>query len=108
MTNPIETKSNRAHRISRRRVLAGGGAGLALALGASCSLGDEGEKEPKALERGDRVEIEDTPEEIIQKAYELGYQYEKDHGGCARCTLAACQDAIPFVPVDVSLFRGST
>jgi hypothetical protein len=60
------------------------------------------------LKRGDTVDIEARAEEIIQKAYDLGYEYEKEHGGCARCTVAALQDAIPFVAVDESLFRGST
>jgi hypothetical protein len=60
------------------------------------------------LKRGDKIDIDGKAEEIIQKAYELGYEYEKKHGGCARCAVAALQDAIPFVAADESLFRGST
>jgi hypothetical protein len=60
------------------------------------------------LKRGDKIDIDGKAEEIIQKAYELGYEYEKKHGGCARCTVAALQDAIPFAAADESVFRGST
>jgi hypothetical protein len=94
-------------------VLRSAGAGAALALGGSLARAapcDETScsQSKGQLQRGDQVPLQEKPEEIIQKAYELGYQYEKDHGGCARCTVAACQDAIPFVPVDVALFQGST
>jgi hypothetical protein len=113
MTDCIERDQPAVRRISRRQVLRSAGAGAALALGgalAEAAPCDEKPcSEPKGpLKRGDQVPLEGKPEEIIQKAYELGYQYEKDHGGCARCTVAACQDAIPFVPVDVGLFQGST
>ena len=62
----------------------------------------------KILKPGDKVDIDGKGDEIVQKAYDLGHDYEKRHGGCARCTVAALQDAIPFVAVDESLFRGST
>jgi hypothetical protein len=54
------------------------------------------------------VELADSPEKIIERAYQLGHAYEKKHGGCARCTVAALQDALPFVTVDEGLFRGAT
>jgi len=31
--------------------------------------------------------------QIIKKAYDLGFEYEKDYGGCAQCAIAAIQDA---------------
>jgi C_GCAxxG_C_C family probable redox protein len=31
--------------------------------------------------------------QIIQKAYDLGFEYEKNYGGCAQCVMAAIQDA---------------
>ena len=108
MTSHIDTNRKGARGISRRQLLAGTGAGAALVLGGSLPAPGQCSEKPKVLQRGDRVEIDGPAEEIIQKAYELGYQYEKEHGGCARCTVAACQDAIPFVAVDVGLFRGST
>lgn len=102
-TNPQEST-----RTSRRRLLCATGAGLGLLLGRTLPAAGQSTETTKVLKRGDTVEIEDKAEEIIQKAYELGYEYEKQHGGCARCTVAALQDAIPFVAVDESLFRGST
>jgi hypothetical protein len=87
--------------------------GAALAVGGSLAAAAPCDETPDSgpkgqLQRGDQVPLEGKAEDIIQKAYELGYQYEEDHGGCARCTVAACQDAIPFVPADVALFQGST
>ena len=112
MTDDRETKLRPGRRISRRQILRSTGAGAALAVGgslvAAASCEGPGSESKGQLQRGDQVSLEGTPEEIIQKAYELGHQYEKDHGGCARCTVAACQDAIPFVPVDLALFQGST
>jgi hypothetical protein len=63
--------------------------------------------EERVLAEGDTVRVDDS-EAILEKAYELGFAYEKDHGGCARCTVAAIQDAVPFVALDEGLFRGST
>lgn len=61
----------------------------------------------KVLDENDKIDIGDSQEEIIKKAYKLGYKYEKDHGGCARCTVAALQDAIEFIPKDKGLFRAA-
>jgi len=108
MTSNIDTNRKGARGISRRQLLAGTSAGAAFLLGGSLPAPGQCSEKPKVLQRGDRVEIEGTPEEVIRKAYELGHQYEKEHGGCARCTVAACQDAIPLVPVEIDLFRGAT
>ena len=59
----------------------------------------------KVLNENDCFEIGDRGEEIIQKAYDLGYQYEDEHKGCARCTVASLQDSIDFLPEDKGLFR---
>lgn len=53
-------------------------------------------------------DIGDKGDEIIQKAYDLGYEYEDKHRGCARCTVAALQDAIDFIPADEGLFRAAS
>lgn len=53
-------------------------------------------------------DIGDRGEETIQKAYDLGYEYEDEHGGCARCTIATLQDTIEFLPVDEELFRAAS
>jgi len=60
------------------------------------------------LEKNDRVDIGDSGDELIQTAYELGYTYEKEHRGCSRCTVAALQDALTFIPDDRSLFRAAS
>jgi hypothetical protein len=35
-----------------------------------------------------------TDEERIKKAYDLGFQYEKEYYGCSQCTVAAVSDAL--------------
>jgi len=42
----------------------------------------------------------------IQRAYELGVQYESQYRGCCQCTLAALQDA--FSQKDDGVFKAST
>ena len=59
----------------------------------------------KVLNKNDRFDISERGEEIIQKAYDLGYLFEEKYKGCARCTVAALQDAIDFFPEDEGLFR---
>jgi C_GCAxxG_C_C family probable redox protein len=39
--------------------------------------------------------IENRPE-IIQRAFSLGFEYEKTIRGCCQCTIAAIQDALGF------------
>ena len=82
MTGPDETTPSGAARTSRRRFVRLAGAGLATALGSSlCRGAEEQKKSPKVLKRGDKVDVGGKGKEIIQKAYELGHKYEKDHGG---------------------------
>jgi len=64
--------------------------------------------EPRVLVEGDRIKPAIDPEAILERAYCLGHKYEKEHGGCARCTVAALQDALPMVAVDEGLFRASS
>ncbi len=59
------------------------------------------------LKKGDHVRLDGEPQAIIQRAYELGRKYEGKFGNCAQCTLAALQDALPFVPKDKGLFRAA-
>ena len=35
-----------------------------------------------------------TNEEFARKAYELGYEYEKEYMGCCQCSLAAIQETL--------------
>jgi hypothetical protein len=60
------------------------------------------------LGKGDHVDLEAKPEELVEKAYQLGHEYEKKHGGCAQCTVAALQDALPFVDADEDVFRAAS
>ena len=62
----------------------------------------------RILQKDDKINLEGDPEEFMQKAYELGFRYEKEFRGCARCTVAALQDALPFVARSEELFRGAT
>jgi putative redox-active protein with C_GCAxxG_C_C motif len=102
-TNPQEST-----KMSRRWLLCATGASVGLLVGRSLPATAEPPETTRILKRGDKIDLEGKGEEIMQKAHELGYGYEKQHGGCARCTVAALQDAIPFVAVDEGLFRGST
>jgi len=104
----IEMNQGPSRRLSRRQMLCCAGAGAGAVLGGSLAVGSQCNEKERILQRGDQIDVEGKAEEIVENAYKLGFDYEKTHGGCARCTVAACQDAIPFVPVDVSLFRGST
>ena len=38
--------------------------------------------------------MEKSKEESLKKAYELGFNYEKEYMGCCQCTLAAIQDTL--------------
>ena len=98
-----------AWRMARRRFLMAAGAGLGLSQMPN--------KEAQAAGSGESFEIydEDTliPLEVdgaalIEKAYELGYEMHREHGGCCRCTVAALQEALDLVPDHGGLFRAST
>ncbi|MBT4482350.1 MAG: C_GCAxxG_C_C family protein [Candidatus Latescibacteria bacterium] len=65
-------------------------------------------KKNKILDRNDRFDIGGGGEEIINKSYDLGYMYEKNHGGCARCSVGALQDSIDFIPENKSILRGAS
>jgi C_GCAxxG_C_C family probable redox protein len=54
------------------------------------------------------IDIGEIGKEVIQKAYDLGYLYEDKHRGCARCTIAALQDAIGFISHSDELFRAAS
>jgi len=59
----------------------------------------------KVLGEKDQIDIGDKGKKFIENAYKLGYDIEKTHGGCCRCTVAALQRAIDFIPEDKDLFR---
>ena len=108
MSRTDKTEQHQSGKTSRRQILCLAGAGLGMALGGPVPEGTACPKRKKVLKGGDKIDLAGKAEAIIENAYKLGHEYEKKHGGCARCTVAALQDAIPFVAADRGLFRGST
>lgn len=51
-------------------------------------------------------ETQDQKEEIIQRAFSLGFEYEKTITGCCQCTIAAIQDALK-IPNNLVFKAGS-
>jgi C_GCAxxG_C_C family probable redox protein len=47
-----------------------------------------------------------TTGELLEKAYELGYRYEKDYRGCSQCALAAIYDTLHIN--DDNVFKAAT
>lgn len=85
------------------------------AMGGILTLGGEAVKEKRVytvefsvLDGTDKLDIGGRGEEIIRSAYETGHRLEKEHGGCARCTVAAIQQCIDFIPADAGLFRATS
>jgi len=61
------------------------------------------------LNRGDRIHLSgEESAAIVQKAASRAAEYLQQYGGCAQCTLAALQDALPFLPNDPGLFRAAS
>ena len=50
--------------------------------------------------------MEKTKEELLDKAYELGFEYEKVYRGCSQCVIAAIQDTLDIR--DDSVFKAAT
>ncbi len=93
---------------TRRRFLsgaAGTGGWLLAGAGAPAETPTSVLPAAAALTKGSRIDIVGDSQVLIQKAYDLGHRYEGKYGNCCQCTLAALQDALPFVPKDVNLFR---
>ncbi len=61
----------------------------------------------KVLNKDDHIDIGDKGKQIIETAYNTGYDLEKKHSGCCRCTVAALQKAIEFIQEDKGLFRAA-
>ncbi len=106
------THSQRRRQQTNRRGLLGGAAALGPLLLAAAARGqtrpaDPREREEVILKDGDHLRLDEDPKAIIQRAYELDRKYEATYGNCAQCTLAALQDALPFVPADKDLFRAA-
>jgi C_GCAxxG_C_C family probable redox protein len=94
---------------NRRRLLKSAGiCTLTALLSQEAGCTQELPRKFKVLSENNRLDIGDKGKKIIEKAYKLGYDFEKKHGGCCRCTVAALQRAIDFVPEDKDLFRAAS
>jgi hypothetical protein len=69
--------------------------------------GEEMRRPFEPLQEGGRVDIAGSPQQVAEKAYQLGQDLMKKHGGCARCTVAALQEAMTSVPQDAGLRRAA-
>jgi C_GCAxxG_C_C family probable redox protein len=50
--------------------------------------------------------MEATKKELLEKAYQLGFEYEKVYRGCSQCAIAAIQDTLDIR--DESVFKAGT
>lgn len=97
----------------RRTALRLGVGGLLGALVGAESKGAESkgakEREPefKVFDQKTRIDIGSKAKKMPAEAYRLGHEYEGKHRGCCRCTVAALQRAIEFIPEDKDVFRTS-
>jgi C_GCAxxG_C_C family probable redox protein len=81
---------------------------LAALLSQETGCAGENKARFKVLAGDSKIDIGNKGQEIIEKAYKLGYDLEKKHGGCCRCTVAALQRSIDFVGEDKDLFRAAS
>lgn len=92
----------------RRKFFELSGAGLLTGLVAEKGEGVETCKVPfQPFDKATQIDVGHRGKEIIAKAYRLGHDYEKKHGGCCRCTVAALQNAIEFIPKNQAIFRAA-
>jgi len=102
-------RPNEAFLEKRRALLRAAGIGILAGLMTQDAKGAQNRRKKfKVLGQNDSLDVGDRGKEIIQKAYEIGHEVEKKHGGCARCTVAALQESIEFVPKTKALFRAAS
>lgn len=82
--------------------------GLATLLPKEAEAVEKHKPKFKVLSENDQIDIGDKGQEVIEKAYKLGHDLEKKHGGCCRCTVAALQRSIDFVGEYKDLFRAAS
>lgn len=101
-------------KFSRRRLVCDGAAAVAVCgvtSLAGCSAPATGDKKGQAFEplrEGARVDAGGSPQQVADKAYQLGQDLMKNHGSCARCTVAALQEAMQSMPQDEGLRRAAS
>jgi len=60
------------------------------------------------LQEGGRIDVGSHAQEMIDKASQRGEDLMRQHGGCARCVVAALQEAMTFAPDDPGLRRAAS
>lgn len=108
MSRVSKPRQNQSAGTGRRGFLTLAGGALGWVLGGFPARASAGHKTNRILKRDDKIDVDRDPQEIAEKAYQLGHKYEKRYGGCAQCSLAALQDAIAFVGVDEDVFRAAS
>ncbi len=69
--------------------------GVEAAVRQTCALGDANQPLADAIVQAyHRLDEEDHWRALAQRAYELGFEYERVYHGCGQCTLAAIMDAL--------------
>ena len=110
MTQPVRQR-NRLPKPTRRELVQwiATGVGVGVGVGRMTCPSNTAlpEERVAAADEQTASDLAGRGAEIVEQAYQLGRQYESDHGGCAQCTLAALQDALPFLADDRKCFRAA-
>ena len=101
-------RNQRLHKNRRELLRLSGICLLGSSLTTELEGAEEGQPKFKVLNENDRIDIGDKADEFIEKAYKLGFDLEKKHGGCCQCIVATLQNAIEFIPEDKALFRAAS
>ena len=104
----LDSTDGRQERPTRREIMGLAAAGVGLGLISGLGRKTQCAESDTPSEQAQRFDVAGREQEIIEEAYRLGHQYERQYGGCSQCALAALQDAIPFLAADQGLFRGAS
>jgi len=104
----IDRTDSHQGRSTRRELMRRTATGVGLGLVTGLCRKTWGAESETVDQQPQRFDVAGREQEIIDEAYRLGHQYEKQYGGCAQCALAAVQDAVPFLAADEGLFRGAS
>ncbi len=108
MTRSTQIDQHHGRNSARRRFIRVAPAAVGLTMCGARPGGRNRAKGRRLLKRGDKIDLDGSADAIIQEAHRLGYEYEKKYGGCAQCSVAALQDAVPFVPRNQGVFRAAS
>ncbi len=91
--------------VTRRHFCISAGSG-ALGRGVPAHAGKPDQALSLPLADGISLAVDD-PWALMEAVARLGREYQDEHGGCARCTVAALQDALSFLPVNPDVLRAA-